>query len=454
MNSLEYNPFQGKVLLLPEGVDVFLGGGRGGGKSHALALLAFRHAEQYGHAARILYIRKTYKGLADFELICRELFGTAYGATARYNASEHVWRLPNGGYLEFGQLESHGDLPKYQGRSFTLLLIDEAGQFPEPALLDMLRSNLRGPKDIPIRMVVAANPGGPGHHWLAKRYVFKTAPWEGFNEEQSNRVWVYAPSTFTGNQFIDREQYRGQLRSACPHDPELERAWVEGDWTIVRGAYFSSVLDESRNAIDPWGAVPRGWATYLTHDFGSSAPSATYIIAKSPGGEGPDGRFYPRDSLVLLDELATYKRDRLGEGLGWTVPVLAEEIVAMCKRWNVEARGVADDAIFAKTGAGYGSIADEFRRHKVHFNPAKKADRITGWQTMRRLLEDAGKPDVPGLYISRACEYFWSTVPYLARDEKRQEDVDSSGPDHAADAVRYGCLRRDGKAQRIEIGGI
>lgn len=47
----------------------------------------------------------------------------------------------------------------------------------------------------------------------------------------------------------------------------------------------------------------------------------------------------------------------------------------------------------------------------------------------------------PGLYVSRANEYFWSTVPYLARDQKRVEDVDSSGPDHGADAVRYGCLR-------------
>jgi hypothetical protein len=76
----------------------------------------------------------------------------------------------------------------------------------------------------------------------------------------------------------------------------------------------------------------------------------------------------------------------------------------------------------------------------VYFSPAKKADRLTGWTIMRRLLADAGKPDVPGLYVSRHCEYFWQTVPYLGRDPKRVEDVDSQGIDHAADAVRYGCL--------------
>ncbi|MBB3990850.1 hypothetical protein GGR19_002279 [Croceicoccus naphthovorans] len=438
---------------VPEDTDVFLGGGRGGGKSYALALLALRHVVKYGARARILYIRRSYKGIADFELITRELFGGIYGAQARYNGGEHVWRFPSGGYMELGQLETHADYAKYQGRTFTLLMVDEAGQYPDSALLDILRSNLRGPQDVPIRVVMAANPGGVGHYWLAKRYVFKSAPWKPFDEEKSGREWVYAPSTFAGNKFIDRAQYGDQLRSSCPDDQELLKAWIDGDWAIVRGAYFASVLDESRNAVDPWAEIPKGWRTYLTHDFGSSAPSATYIVAKSPGAEGPDGKFYPRDSLVLVDELATCKRDRPTEGLGWTVPILAEEIVAMCKRWGVRAQGVADDAIFAAHGHSNGSIANEFSRYGVLFSPAKKADRLTGWNIMRRMLADAGKPDLPGLYVSRVCEYFWSTVPYLARDQKRVEDVDSSGPDHAADAVRYGCLRQDRTIQRVRIGG-
>jgi len=47
------------------------------------------------------------------------------------------------------------------------------------------------------------------------------------------------------------------------------------------------------------------------------------------------------------------------------------EIVAMCKRWKVPARGVADDACFANTGHGSGSIAAEFMRYGVYFSPAK-----------------------------------------------------------------------------------
>jgi len=147
--QIQLNDFQARLLALPEEVDVFLGGGRGGGKSWALAMLALRHAEQYAERARVLYLRRTYKGLADFELVTRELFAVIYGTAARYNAAEHVWRLPNGAYLELGQLESHADYAKYQGRSFTLLLVDEAGQYAMPDLIDVMRSNLRGAKDIP-----------------------------------------------------------------------------------------------------------------------------------------------------------------------------------------------------------------------------------------------------------------------------------------------------------------
>ena len=441
--QLQLSTFQRRVLELPEEFDLFLGGGRGGAKSYALALIALRHASQYGHRARVLYIRATYKGLADFELLTRELFGTVYGTAAAYNASEHVWRVPNGAYLELGQLESMADYTKYQGRSFTLLLVDEAGQYARPDLLDMLRSNLRGPRDIPIRVVMAANPGGVGHFWVAQRYVFRAeGPWRPFREPKSGREWVYCPSTYLDNPFIDQAQYADQLTSACPEDPELLRAWLTGDWTVARGAYFGGCLDEARNAIPHWQKLPEdqdAWDCYLAHDFGSTAPSVTYLCAQSPGA-AHEGRFYPRGSIVLVDELAAVRRDNLSMGLGWTAATTAEAIRELCAKWAVPAEGVADDACFARTGHG-ATIADEFARGGVRFQPAKKADRVSGWQLLRRLLADAGKPDVPGLYVSRACAYFWATVPYLARDQKRVEDVDSSGPDHAADAARYACLR-------------
>lgn len=446
-DALRISDFQQRVLAVPEQYDLFLGGGRGGGKDYAIALLILRHVEQYGARARILYLRQSYKGIADFELVCRELFSLVYGTDARYNAADHVWRFPGGAYMELGQLESHADYGKYQGRSFTLLIVSEAGQYSTPDLLDLMRSNLRGPRDIPLRMIVAANPGGPGHQWIAQRYVFGEGrkPWVPFVEEKSRREWIHAPSTFLDNPYIDQDAYRAQLESSAPSDPELLRAWLEGDWAVARGAYFASVLSESRNAVGPFkvSTLPRtqgeAWDTWIAHDFGSSAPSVSYLMAESPGAEF-EGKFYPRGSIMLLDEYAVYRRGNLNQGLGWTAAITAEAIVDWCKEWKVEPEGVGDDAMFAKTGHA-GSIADEFGAKGVSLRPAKKGDRITGWQKMKRMLADAGKPDVAGLYVSRSCEYFWSTVPYLARDQKRIEDLDSNGPDHGADACRYGIMR-------------
>nr|BDD47601.1 phage terminase large subunit [Gammaproteobacteria bacterium] len=444
MSNIDLSGYQRRIMAIPEQFDVMLGGGRGSAKSFSMALLATRHAEQYQDKARILYIRKSYKGIADFEDVLRSIFGRLYGNAARYNAAEHVWRLPNGGYLELGQLDGPGDYEKYQGRSFTLLLIDEAGQYAEPQILDLLRSNLRAPKHIPVRVVMAANPGGVGHAWLAERYIFKAEPWQPFDESKSKRQWVYAPGTYRDNPFIDQSKYEDQLRSACPNDEELLRAWLEGDWTVVRGAFFAGCIDERRNAIAPWSTLPSSypepWEFYLSHDYGSTAPAVTYLIAKSPGASGPDDKYYPRDSLVIVDELSTHVPGHLNQGMNYTIPRIADEIKAFSDQWKVPPSGVADDAIFANHGHQVGSIADEFWSYGVQFRQAKKGARAWGWEVMRTLLSQAGKPDVPGLYISRSCAYFWATVPYLARDPRNSNDVDSTGPDHGADAVRYGCI--------------
>ena len=122
----------------------------------------------------------------------------------------------------------------------------------------------------------------------------------------SGRQTVYAPSVFAENPTINREEYLAQIKASCPSDPELLRAWVEGDWAIARGAYFAGVLDEGRNVIDPWRTIQArdrferlslferkqiakkkgagySWEHYLPHDFGVRAPSVTYLVARSPG---------------------------------------------------------------------------------------------------------------------------------------------------------------------------
>jgi len=118
-----------------------------------------------------------------------------------------------------------------------------------------------------------------------------------------------------------------------------------------------------------------------------------------------------------VDEETTTHPDDLNTGLGLTVPDQADRIPSMCQHWNVTPVGRADDAIFIGQAQG-GSIADEFRKAGVYFEKARKGSCLAGWQTMRRLLADAGKPDVPGLYVSRNCRIWWETVPSPPRDPR------------------------------------
>ena len=459
--TVELLPWQERVMLLPEEWDLFLGGGRGGGKTRALLLLILRHCATYGERSRVLVLRRTYKALEDLVSTAQVLFGAAYGTAARFNLAEHTCRLPEGGYIEFGQLDGSGDYAKFQGRSFSFLAVDEVGSYADPRLLELVRSNLRAPHGVPTRTVYTANPGGIGTGWIVKRHVYNgTAPWHPYVEPETGRTWVTVPSTFEENVFIDREQYRLQLEAACAHDEGLLAAWKTGDWAKASaGAFFSSVLSDLRSAFGPWQPAdwPKAdrqkgdrWDLWLAMDYGSSAPAVVYVVAESPGAKGPDGVFYPRGSVLLVDELATSDPSNPAVGLGWTIPKLAEAVKALAARWDIRPEGVADDACFSHHGHDAGSIADEFSSYDVRWDPARKGDRRTRWEHMRTLLADAGKPDRPGLYISRACSYWWETVPMLPRDPRNPEDVDTRAVDHAADASSYALVRERNTLSVVE----
>lgn len=453
--SLRVSPFQARVLATDERTCLALTGGRGGGKTRGAALLVLRHVGQYGAAAKVLWLRQSHRGVADAQAQLLEVLGEAYGRSGfSLNANLGLFTFDTGASIELNQLQAAGDYRKFQGRSFTKILPDEATQWATPNLLDRMRSNLRGPLHVPTRVVLLANPGDVGHGWIAKRHA-QREPWVPYAEDWSDdtRKWITAPSTLDDNPFIDRDSYRRELSAACADDPELLRAWVEGDWSVVRGSYFGDCISDAvaldgctpewyeRESKRIWymGDIPIGrrfGQTYLAHDFGSAAPSVTYVVHRVVEPLPVNDRIIPVGSFILLDELAAVAGENLNEGKRQTIPEQAREIVALADKWGIRPEGAADDAIFAKHGHEDGTIADEFKKHGVYFRPAHKGGRVDGWQRMRSLLRGAGQPDVPGLYVSRECRYFFETVPYLQRDPRRREDLDTTGPDHAADACR------------------
>ena len=48
----------------------------------------------------------------------------------------------------------------------------------------------------------------------------------------------------------------------------------------------------------------------------------------------------------------------------------------------------------------------------------------------------------PMMYFFKNCKGAIRTIPLLMYDEHKPEDIDTSGEDHIADALRYGCMAR------------
>lgn len=432
MTAIAPTDYQARCLAVPETFNLFMGGGRGGGKSYGALLMILRHVEQHRDRARPLIIRETYKAASELAETIYMLLVAAYGRKGvRYNKAENVFRLANGAVIEVGQLDGPTAYTKYQGRSFTLLLVDEIGLLRDLRWVRMLRSNLRAPEGIPLREIRTANPGGPSHVSLQREHVNRAPAWAPYEVE--GETWVNAPSVLADNPHLDQDAYTRRLRAAVGTDAELLRAWIDGDWNISRGAFFGDVWDPKVHVLPtdfrpPWPL--RGQRAAIGLDWGSAAPAVCLLGVITPGDDG----LFPRGSLLVLDEVHTADPNDPAQGLRWPPQKLAEAIRERCGFWNMRPVGVGDDAVGLSE-----TLIDVLRREGVWLRPPVKGpgSRIGGWQRLRGRLSRSVTRDGPGLYITGRCGLLLDTLPVLPRDEHRPEDVDTGANDHAADALRY-----------------
>lgn len=66
-----------------------------------------------------------------------------------------------------------------------------------------------------------------------------------------------------------------------------------------------------------------GWRFWLAMDYGVGAPCVIYLCGEAPGSI-VDGRWYPRGSCLLIDELSTALPNQPNTGRGDTIPQLAD----------------------------------------------------------------------------------------------------------------------------------
>lgn len=422
------------ALLACPVFEVFFGGARGGGKTDGVLGEWAVHADRYGSNAIGLMVRRTRVELTETFERAKVLFEPL---GAKFTTMPMRVVMPGGGRLTFAYLERDADAAAYQGHSYTRVYVEEIGNFPNPAPILKLFATLRSGAGVPCRFRATGNPGGPGHQWVKARYI-DPAPggWEVITDPATGLQRVYIPSRVGDNRHLGAD-YVQRLRASG--SPELVRAWLEGDWAVIAGAFFPE-FDLTKHVIAP-RELPRHWHRFRSLDWGSAKPFSVGWWAVSDGELAQ----FPRGALVRYREWYGMKAGEPNVGLKMTAEDVADGIVAREASDTEDGRmfGVADPAIFAQDGGP--SIAERMGRRGVIFRPADNArvarnGAMGGWDQVRARL--AGEDGRPMLYLFSTCVDSIRTLPALQHDPDRPEDVDTDGEDHAPDEIRYACMSR------------
>lgn len=400
-----------RALLSCPAFEVFFGGARGGGKTDGILGEWAQHANGHGVNAIGLMVRRSRIQLTETFERAKAIY-RPLGATFTEVPMRCV--MQNGARLIFAYLERDADAENYQGHSYSRIYVEEAGNFPSPVPILKLMASLRSGAGVPCRMRLTGNPGGPGHQWVRARYI-DPAPlgWEPIVDAGTGLDRVYIPSRVSDNRYLG-PGYVAQLKQSG--SPELVRAWLEGDWTVVAGAYFPE-FDLARHVIAP-RVLPQHWTRIRAFDWGSARPFCCLWIAVSDGTVAG----LPSGALIVYREWYGSNGEP-NTGLKMPAEAVARGILEREEPGETIRLSAIDPAGLREDGGP--SIAERMR--PIPWYGADNS-RVAGWDQIRSRL--VGMDEKPMLYVFATCLNLIRTLPALQHDERKPEDLDSDGEDH------------------------
>lgn len=406
-----------------------------------------QHAQLYADHARVLFLRKALKELEQNIDEAKSWFD----GIAVWKEQKKRFEFKNGAICEFDYLDDGDKINSYQGHAYTLVVYDELGNFPSIKSFDLMRGNLRSAFGVPCQIFATCNPGGPLHNIIKQRYIdcspAMTPVADGWDDDGNPVTWkVYIPSTLYENPHLLENDPSYVQRLKQIGSPEMVRAWLLGDWSIVSGGAFDKLWDKDIHVVRPF-RIPDNWRVVEVYDDGTAKPYAMLWFAISDGSDYylPNGevRHTIRGDTFVIAELYGWNGNP-NEGTDESVSSKAAKIKAKERAlgYHISER-IADSAIFSSRTH---SIADDFEDNGVSFVPCNKApgSRINSLNLFRnRLIGSLEREEEPGIFWFSTCVHCIRTIPVLSRDKKNPDDIDSKEEDHCADCVLYFCLSED-----------
>jgi hypothetical protein len=409
------------------------GGARGGGKSHWLLAQMGVDDCQRVPGLKCLLLRKVGKAnLEHFEDLRRKLF-TNLGH--EFSAFRGILTFHNGSRIIAGHFQNEKDIDAYLGLEYDVIGIEEATTLTARKYQDITTCCRTSKPNWRPRIYSTTNPGGVGHAWYRTRFV---APMLEHRETETR----FIAARVTDNRWNNSEYVR-VLQGLSGWQ---RRAWLDGDWDIAAGQYFTTLRREVHVVEDFDDTRAREWFCAMDYGFAHY----TVVLLGCTDGDG---------NLFVVDEHA----ERL-----WLPQRHAAAIKAMLARHKIGDRKlelgdlkrfVAGADVFSRQSDGT-TIAAQYAKHGITLRCAN-TDRINGWA---EVLTRFGEPDAgiaPTLFIHKRCGRLIETLPTLQHDPNRPEDVlkvdadeDGVGGDDCADCLRYLVATKSREVRARKLRGL
>ena len=438
--------------------EILYGGARGGGKTDvSIATIGDRYKDPRG---KQLVIRRNAGDLSDFEDRAIQAY-KMMGAKLRRNPM--IISGKGTGRILGGHLKDDDAYTKYQGHEYCRINIEELTQIPKEDMYEKLISSARSKyPDLFPQIFNTANPGGIGMAWVKKRFVTpdpklcyvikhkyhwvdiygnkQILHWQTIIDKESGIWRAYVPATIDSNPILMESdpQYVMQLEALKNSNPDLYRAWRQGDWNIQFGAVFEEFRDYLHvfDGFADWGISKKIF-------------DGSFKIAGMDWGYNDMGviLWSTFDQITEKEERAFIYRELKNNKK--TPRWWAKKFAGIQAKDPVDVLALPHDA-FNHLG-GNKPVADVFKEELDKLPPDLRPKIIRADKLMQDLKQSAvnslhdmladASDDKPFIQIHRTCSYLIETLPTIVyAKESGGERLDDGNEDHALDALFYTLL--------------
>jgi hypothetical protein len=392
------------------------GGARGGGKSHwLLAQMGVDDCQRLPGLKCLLLRKQAKSNIENFEDFRRRLFSRL---PHEFSAFRGNLTFANESRIVLGHYKTESEIDNYLGLEFDVIGIEEATTLTARKYQDITTCCRTSKPNWRPRIYSTTNPGGVGHAWYRAKFI---VPFQEKRETETR----FIPARVTDNRWNNSDYVR-VLENLSGWQ---KRAWLDGDWDIAAGQYFSTFRREV-NVIEDFDDS-RAVEWFAAFDYGYKHYTAVLLGCRD--GDG---------NIFIVDEHA----ERL-----WLPQQHATAIKAMLARHKIGERKmsvedlkrfVAGADVFSRQSDGT-TIAAQYSKLGISLRCAN-TERVNGWAEILQRFGNVEGGVKPTLFIHKRCGRLLETLPALQHDPARPEDVlkvdadeDGIGGDDTADALRY-----------------